>query len=239
MSTLVTLKISILTVCILFLTGITGVSAITQQEICITPKSDTLKYTIVGNVVGEDGLPIPFVNVVIEGTSYRTATDINGFFYIQANHNSFLNIYVVGMKEQRVAVRDNCIDVILKEIEMEGKAGPPTRPPVKRDYRSLTSEPITIKDIENADNPKYQFTKNAKKNVFVIFVSQLSAYEFNEEDREFQKKYHIMYSMTGSYSGDYLQKYNRLSYKHLKEVFGKAWHETIRKDAIGLDKYLK
>jgi len=95
---------------------------------------------------------------------------------------------------------------------------------------------VTKKDIKNADNPKYNFKKNAKNNVFVIYVSDLASYDFNKEDLEFQQKYNVKYSLIGSYKNEYLTKYNNLTFSYLKNKYKKTWLAEIRKDAVGLIK---
>jgi hypothetical protein len=42
--------------------------------------------------------------------------------------------------------------------------------------------------------------------------------------------------LIGSYKNDYLKKYNKLTFKHLKKKYKKTWLTEIRKDAVGLKK---
>ncbi|TAF09450.1 MAG: hypothetical protein EAZ75_07935 [Flavobacteriia bacterium] len=59
----------------------------------------------------------------------------------------------------------------------------------------------------------------------------------NNEDLEFEQRYNVKYSLMGSYQNDYLKKYNKLTFKHLKKKYKKSWLTEIRKDAIGLDNF--
>jgi len=86
------------------------------------------------------------------------------------------------------------------------------RPIIQKLTRIEATIIVTKKDIKNADNPKYNFKKNAKNNVFVIYVSDLASYDFNKEDLEFQQKYNVKYSLIGSYKNEYLTKYNNLTF---------------------------
>lgn len=138
------------------------------------------------------------------------------------------------MKTQKILANKKEINVQLFESEtLKESVGPPYYPKTKRLEATTT---ITKKDFENAGNPKYNFKKNAKNNVFVIFVSELTSYYFNKEDIEFQQKYNVKYSLIGSYKIDYLTKHNKLTFKHLKKIYKKNWLKEIRKDAVGLKK---
>lgn len=59
---------------------------------------------IKGKVSGKDGNPIPGVNIVIQGTSMGTITDVNGQFSIQAQVGQTLVIRFVGMKTQQFEI---------------------------------------------------------------------------------------------------------------------------------------
>ena len=72
--------------------------------------------------------------------------------------------------------------------------------------------------------------------MFIIFVSGLTSYDFNKEDIAFQQKYNVKYSLIGSYKIDFLTKYNKLTFEHLKKKYKKSWLAEIRKDAVGLKK---
>lgn len=182
---------------------------------------------------GKTGEPIPGVNVIIHKTFKGSQTDFEGNYSIIAKTNDTLVYSFVGIKNQKMKADKERINVQLLESEtLKETVGPPIQPKIKR----LETITVTIKDIENADNPKYNFKKNAKNNVFVIYVSELTSYNFNKEDLEFQQKYNVKYSLIGSYKIDYLTKHNKLTFKHLKKKYKKTWLTEIRKDAVGLEK---
>jgi len=61
--------------------------------------------TLSGTVVGEDGVAIPGVTVVVKGTTIGTVTDMDGKFSFSAPANSTdLSISFVGMKSQEMAI---------------------------------------------------------------------------------------------------------------------------------------
>lgn len=180
------------------------------------------------------GEPIPGATVTIDKTNYGSQTDFDGNYSIIAKTNDTLVFSFVGMKTQKIKADKEIINVQLLESEtLKENVGPPIHPKIKR---LETTSIVTKKDIENAANAKYNFKKNAKNNVYVIYVSELTSYNFNLKDLEFQQKYNVKYSLIGSYKIDYLTKYNKLTFKHLKKKYKKTWLSEIRKDAVGLEK---
>ncbi len=161
-----------------------------------------------------------------------TQTDFEGKYLIKATLNDTLVVSSVAMKTQMVKVNQKEMNFELEEIILEEEYGPPG----DFKYKDLEERtPIKREDIENANNPKYNFKKNAKKNVFVIFVAALTVDEFNPKDLSFQEKYNVKYSLAGSYKIDYVKAYNKLTFKYLKKKYKKSWLTEIRKDAIGLE----
>lgn len=180
------------------------------------------------------GEPIPGATVIIDKTNYGSQTDFDGNYSIIAKFNDTLVFSFVGKETQKIKADKEIIHIQLSESSsLKETVGPPIHPKIKR---LETTSIVTKKDIENADIPKYNFKKNAKNNVFVIFVSELTSYDLNKEDQEFEQKYNVKYSLIGNYKIEYLKKYNKLTFKHLKKKFKKSWLKEIRKDAVGLKK---
>lgn len=212
-----------------------------EVPIVITVKvqiiDDKKQERVVRGVVSDKSGLIPFANVYVEGTNRGTQTDFDGKYSIKATSDEYLKFQCIGMKDTIIKASDTVINVILGEgVKLVEEYGPPYTPKTK------TLDPtqvITLKDLKNGNNPRYNFKKNAKNNVFIIFVSELSSYDFSKEDLEFQQKYKLKYSMVGSYNHDYLTKYNNLTFKYLKRKYKKTWQHEIRKDAVGLELFLK
>jgi hypothetical protein len=185
-----------------------------------------------GKVVDKkNGEPLPFATVRIDKNGIGTTTDYDGKYSLKASLNDTLIFSFTGMKTLKVKADKEEINIELEEVELKEEVGPPYYPKTKR----LEATTIVSKeDIEKSNNPKYNFKKNAKNNVFVIFVSDLTSYDLNKEDLEFEQKYNVKYSLIGSYKNDYLKKHNRLTFKHLKKKYNKSWLKEIRKDAVGL-----
>ena len=191
------------------------------------------EVVVSGKVTNEKtGEPIPGATISMYKKNKGSQTDFEGNYSIIANFNDTLVFSFVGMKTQKIKADKEEINVQFLESEtLKESVGPPYYPKTER--LEVTTI-VTREDIENADNPKYNFKKNAKNNVFVIFASELTSYDFNKEDIEFQQKYNVKYSLIGSYKIDYLIKYNKLTFKYLKKKYKKTWLKEIRKDAVGL-----
>ena len=192
------------------------------------------EVVISGIVINKNnGEPLYYVKVSNEKNRTGVTTDFEGKYTLKASLNDTLIFSFTGMKTLKVKADNEEINIELEEVELMEEVGPPYYPKSKK----LEATTIVSKeDIENADNPKYNFKKNAKNNVFVIFVSELTTYNLNKEDLEFEQKYNVKYSLIGNYKNDYLKKYNKLTFKHLKKKYKKSWQKEIRKDAVGLKK---
>lgn len=197
--------------------------------------------TISGNVISaEDGLPLPGASVIIDKTYWKgTQTDLDGNYSLIATPNDTLIFSFVGMKEQKIRADKDTINVILQEEEwvkdMDFRL-PPPRPQPVRNLASVRA--VTVKDLRNT-NPKYAFDKASKSNVFIIYISELFDDNYNKEELEFQEKYNVKYSLSGGNSARYYKKYNKLTFKHLNKKYKNSWQTEIRKDAIGLDEFLR
>lgn len=72
--------------------------------------------TISGAIVDESGMPLPGVNIIIEGTTTGTQSDFDGEYALKAKKGAVLVFSYVGYKSQKVTVgNSSTINVILKE----------------------------------------------------------------------------------------------------------------------------
>src|SRR5680860_178955 len=73
--------------------------------------------TITGTVTAAaDGMPLPGVNVLVQGTTNGTQTDFYGNFSIDATSGDILVFSYIGTKSQNIPVgASNTIDVVLVE----------------------------------------------------------------------------------------------------------------------------
>lgn len=114
-----------------------------QQEIRIT-----------GTVVDDSGLPLPGVNVIIEGTSRGTQTNFDGEYAIEAATGEFLVFTYVGYNTGRIRVGTiPTIDVTLTEdaAQLEEVIVTGYSTTTQKKSSSATST-ITAQSIENRPN---------------------------------------------------------------------------------------
>lgn len=72
--------------------------------------------TITGTVTDEGGIPLPGVNIVVEGTSIGTQTDFDGNYAINASAGQVLVYSYIGQKDERRTVgAQNVINVQMQE----------------------------------------------------------------------------------------------------------------------------
>ena len=62
-------------------------------------------YQLAGKVVDENGVPLPGVNIVIQGSKRGVATDVDGKFSIQVKKTDVLRMSFIGYKDEYVAVK--------------------------------------------------------------------------------------------------------------------------------------
>lgn len=77
-------------------------------------QAQTMKIS--GTVLDREGVPIPGVNVIIQGTSSGTATDFDGNYSLSANQGQVLVFSSIGFQSRNVTVgTDKVIDITLEE----------------------------------------------------------------------------------------------------------------------------
>ena len=82
-----------------------------QEESVASNKSilenDSSKYiTIKGVVNDEENTPLPFVNVVIEGTAIGTNTDMDGYYEIEVPEHAVLKFSYLGYMDKSIKVTE-------------------------------------------------------------------------------------------------------------------------------------
>jgi TonB-linked SusC/RagA family outer membrane protein len=102
--------------------------------------SDTQQKLIVGTVTGTDGSPIPYVNVVIKGTTLGSNTNNNGLFSITVpSGNDVLVFSFVGYLTQEVAIGSQTeFNIVLKEETTQLNDIVVTALGIKREKKALS-----------------------------------------------------------------------------------------------------
>ncbi len=107
--------------------------------------------TISGTVTGEDGMPLPGVNIVIKGTSTGVQTDFDGNYTIEANKGDALVFSFVGLETVEYVVGDlNTIDVTMAPDSAQLEEVIVTAQGIKREKKALgySVSTVTSEDIE-------------------------------------------------------------------------------------------
>ena len=82
----------------------------------LTTVAMSQEKTITGTVIDQTGIPLPGVNIVVEGTSNGTQTDFDGNYSITGNVGQALLFTYLGQKtERRVIGASNVIDLQMEE----------------------------------------------------------------------------------------------------------------------------
>ncbi len=72
--------------------------------------------TISGTITGQDGLPLPGVNIIVQGTTNGSQTDFDGKYSINASAGQVLLFTYVGLKDRTITVgASNTINVTMEE----------------------------------------------------------------------------------------------------------------------------
>ena len=81
-----------------------------------TPKQAVSDQKIKGTVVDESNQPVIGANIVVEGTTNGTITDLDGNFSLQVPEKAELRISYIGYLDQKVKVGNNTtLHIVLKE----------------------------------------------------------------------------------------------------------------------------
>lgn len=111
--------------------------------------------TISGTVTGEDGIPLPGVNVLVKGTAKGVQTDFDGNYAIDATRGDVLVFSFVGLKTAEYAIGDNTvIDVILTADAAQLDEVVVTAIGISRDEKELgyNVQTVSSEEIGNKSN---------------------------------------------------------------------------------------
>jgi len=94
--------------------------------------------TVSGTVTDQDGLPLPGVNIVVEGTTSGTQTDFDGNYAIQASEGQSLLFSYIGQRDVRVTVgAGNTLNVQMEEDAQALEEVIVTAQGIKREKKAL------------------------------------------------------------------------------------------------------
>lgn len=127
--------------------------SINERQVILNKKeilASNLQQQISGKVIDSDGLPLPGVNIIIEGTSRGAQTDFNGVYSINASEGEILKVSFVGMQTQFITVgSNNTIDIVMEEdLESLDAVVITGYQNVRRELFTGASQTIKAKDIK-------------------------------------------------------------------------------------------
>ena len=94
--------------------------------------------TITGTVTDQDGLPLPGVNIVVEGTTNGTQTDFDGNYAIQGSTGQSLLFSYIGQKEVRQTIgAGSTVNVQMQEDAQALEEVVVTAQGIKREKKAL------------------------------------------------------------------------------------------------------
>lgn len=111
--------------------------------------------TISGTVTGEDGIPLPGVNVLVKGTAKGVQTDFDGNYAIEATRGDVLVFSFVGLKTAEYGIGDNTvIDVVLTADAAQLDEVVVTAIGISRDEKELgyNVQTVSSEEIGNKSN---------------------------------------------------------------------------------------
>lgn len=105
----------------------------------ITGVAQSVSSSVSGTVVDEAGLPLIGVNVVVDGTTLGTITDIDGKFILEVSPESSLKVSYIGYKTQILKVdNQKTLHIVLKSDNEMLDEVVVTALGIKRETKSLT-----------------------------------------------------------------------------------------------------
>lgn len=126
-----------------------------------TPKDMLVEQSIevTGTVTDENGMPIPGVNITVEGTTQGTSTDFDGNYTVTAEEGEVLNFSSVGFGDKKVTVgQDTVINVILQESASALDEVVVTALGITREKRSLGYSTQAVESEDLTRVPTSNFT---------------------------------------------------------------------------------
>lgn len=81
------------------------------------PKSKMVQQQITGTVLDDTGVPLPGVNVLLQGTTKGTQTDFDGKYSIDASSGDALVFSYIGMKSQSVTIGNSNVVNVTMEVD--------------------------------------------------------------------------------------------------------------------------
>lgn len=131
------------------------------------------EQNVTGTVTDDTGLPLPGVNVVVQGTTRGAQTNFDGEFTIEAADGEVLVFSYVGMKTVEYTVRDVAqgIEIILEPDAAQLQEVVVTALGIERNPRELS---YSVSSLDNED-----LTKTPAVNVSTAMIGKVAGLQIN------------------------------------------------------------
>lgn len=188
------------------------------------------KRIVTGVVFDSLNKPINAVNIEIKKTGIMTKTNFKGEYSIMVHYNDTIIFSFSGMKTRNInSGFTHKINVRLLGVNhVDEVLTPGPQIPKMKINRGYV--------CKLKSSPKYNFKYNSLRNNFIVYVNLEKTKD--SLDLCFEKKYNIVYVHPSYYTKRYYKKHNKLTFKYLNKKYRKIWQSEIRKDVIGINKFL-
>ncbi|MGA9326832.1 MAG: SusC/RagA family TonB-linked outer membrane protein [Salegentibacter sp.] len=131
--------------------------------------------TVSGTVTDEEGLPLPGVNVLVQGTTRGVQTDFDGEYSIQTSQGEVLVFSFIGMEKTEVTVGSpSVVDVVMKQSSAELEEVIVTAVGISREKSSLGSATTTLDSEEINRGAQSNIADALKGKVAGVSISSAS-----------------------------------------------------------------
>lgn len=127
-----------------------AVSPRPKKEAPVIVEKEVVQKTVTGTVTAaSDGMPLPGVSILVQGTTNGTQTDFDGNYTIEVSQGDVLVYSYLGMLSQRITVgASNSIDIVMQEDASQLDEVVVTALGIKRQEKTLTYAQQTVKSDE-------------------------------------------------------------------------------------------
>lgn len=117
--------------------------------------SEAQVKAVSGTILEANGMPLPGVTIIVEGTRRGATSDFDGKFSISAEKGQKLNLSFIGMKTQTITVTDKTVIKVtmVEDLESLDAVVVTGYQDVKREVFTGASQTVKAKEIELAGLP--------------------------------------------------------------------------------------
>lgn len=160
-----------------------------QKRTVSTYNKDLKAGTVTGIVYGNDGLPLPGVNIVVEGEITGTTTDFDGVFTISVKKGDKLILTYVGITHSIVIDKENTFKIHLNENNLEEVVV--TAMGMKRSKQRMASAPnqmIQADELSQSVNSNVVQELEGKASGLAVGYANNEAWSPQNDGNEYNEK---------------------------------------------------